>query len=271
MIAIENVTKSYNKKQVLNGVSLRFGKGVHGLLGPNGAGKTTLIRCVLGLVPFQGTVTAQGGTKNIGHLPQQFRMMEELTVEEALQYVAILKGTTSSEVPEAMRQTNLTGEKEKKVKHLSGGMLRRLGIAQALLGQADILLLDEPTVGLDPKERVHLRNLIGELGKTRCVLLSTHIVEDVEQIGDSIAVLHEGNVLIHEGKEALRQSMAHAIGEVCMQPEELPDWEKRVRVLQVQTEENGLRCRVFGNPLPAGVLPVDAGLEDIYLALIQNA
>lgn len=270
MIQITDVHKSYGQKQVLEAVTLSFGPGVHGLLGPNGAGKTTLLRCILQLVVYQGEIKVEGGPQQAGYLPQQYRMMEELTAEEALQYVAILKGVSTSFVAPALEQTHLAKEKKKKVKHLSGGMLRRLGVAQALLGDANVLLLDEPTAGLDPKERVHLRNLIEELGRTRCVLLSTHIVEDVAHIGETIAVLDHGKVLVHRQKEALLEDMKGTIGELTIPAQELGHLEETMQVLQVRTEGEQVQCRVFQDPLPDTVRPIDASLEDIYLALLKN-
>ncbi len=271
MITIQNVTKKYGKKKVLDDISLTFPLGVHGLLGPNGAGKTTLIRCILGLVPFQGMIETEGKKSNIGYVPQHFQIMEELTVKEALEYVSLLKGFKKYDLTPIFEQTNVWEERNKRVKHLSGGMLRRVGIAQGLIGDSNILLLDEPTVGLDPKERVHLRNLIETLGRDRCIVLCTHIVEDVQQIGDTVAILHEGKVLIHEKKENLTKQMAGKIGVITIRPEELPALEERVKVLQVHTEEGGLRCHIYGDPLPKEATPSGVSLEDMYLALTKHA
>lgn len=270
MIHIQEVTKAFKGKKALDAVSFDFPQGVHGLLGPNGAGKTTLMRCILGLLPYKGTIETATKQEAIGYVPQHFCMMEELTVEEALEYVALLKGIKHADLTPILQATNLEEQRKKRIKHLSGGMLRRVGIAQALLGAARILLLDEPTVGLDPKERVHLRNLIQALGKERCVLLCTHIVEDVEQIGDSIAILYEGKVLLHEEKEALKQSMDGRIGEVTIPAQALSELEQTVQVLQVHQEGENLRCTVYGD-LPAGSVPVAASIEDVYLALTNHA
>lgn len=271
MITIRNVLKDYGKKQVLDDVSLYFPTGVHGLLGPNGAGKTTLMRCILGLVPYQGEIIMQGDTADIGYVPQNFQMMEELSVLEALEYVSLLKGLKGYNLSFILEQTNLSNEKHKKVKHLSGGMLRRLGIAQALIGDSKILLLDEPTVGLDPKERVHLRNLIETLGRERCILLCTHIVEDVQQVGNSVAILHKGKVLIQENKVNLTEKMNGKIGVITIKPDNLATLEQQARVLQVHAQGDTLRCHIYQDPLPIGATPIDISLEDMYLALTQNA
>ncbi len=196
-VAIENVSKSFGMHKVLKEVNLSLEPGLHALLGPNGAGKTTLMRCMLGLVPFRGRIQMPEAPQDTGYLPQQYQIFRRLKVHEALQYVAALKNADPACIPQLLEQTRLGKEAEKPVGKLSGGMLRRLGIAQALLGEPKVLILDEPTVGLDPNQRVHIRELIAEVSKNKTVLLSTHIVEDAERIADYVAMMDDGAIVRH--------------------------------------------------------------------------
>lgn len=266
MLQISNVNKSFGTKHVLHDVSLALTAGVHGLLGPNGAGKTTLLRCILGLLPYEGSIVPDAKEAGIGYLPQQFRMFPELRVEQAMEYIALLKETDDS-VPAVMEWAHLLPERTKKVRHLSGGMLRRFGIAQALLGTSEILLLDEPTVGLDPKERVYLRNLIAELGEDHLILYSTHIVEDVEHVADTVTILTEGVIRHHGSVQALLASHNGQFGQILIPPSALDALEKTVQVLQVRPVHGHLLCKVYGEPLPPEAEPAPATLEDVYLAM----
>ena len=210
-LSIDRLTKQYQNKIAVDRISLQLNTGIYGLLGANGAGKTTLMRMVCGILkPTSGTITFDGIDVSeeryrsmLGYLPQDFGYYPEFTGEDFLLYMAALKGMRN---PQARRKTvellklvSLHDVAKKKIKTYSGGMKQRLGIAQALLNQPKILVLDEPTAGLDPKERVRFRDLIKDLGKDSIVLLSTHIVSDIEHIADDILMMKSGQ-LIYQGK-----------------------------------------------------------------------
>lgn len=210
-LSIDRLTKQYQNKIAVDRISLRLNTGIYGLLGANGAGKTTLMRMVCGILkPISGTITFDGIDVSeeryrsmLGYLPQDFGYYPEFTGEDFLLYMAALKGMRK---PQARRKTvellklvSLHDVAKKKIKTYSGGMKQRLGIAQALLNQPKLLVLDEPTAGLDPKERVRFRDLIKDLGKDSIVLLSTHIVSDIEHIADDILMMKSGQ-LIYQGK-----------------------------------------------------------------------
>ena len=210
-LSIDRLTKQYQNKIAVDRISLRLNTGIYGLLGANGAGKTTLMRMVCGILkPTSGTITFDGIDVSeeryrsmLGYLPQDFGYYPEFTGEDFLLYMSALKGMRK---PQARRKTvellklvSLHDVAKKKIKTYSGGMKQRLGIAQALLNQPKLLVLDEPTAGLDPKERVRFRDLIKDLGKDSIVLLSTHIVSDIEHIADDILMMKSGQ-LIYQGK-----------------------------------------------------------------------
>lgn len=210
-LSIDRLTKQYQNKIAVDRISLRLNTGIYGLLGANGAGKTTLMRMVCGILkPTSGTITFDGIDVSeeryrsmLGYLPQDFGYYPEFTGEDFLLYMAALKGMRK---PQARRKTvellklvSLHDVAKKKIKTYSGGMKQRLGIAQALLNQPKLLVLDEPTAGLDPKERVRFRDLIKDLGKDSIVLLSAHIVSDIEHIADDILMMKSGQ-LIYQGK-----------------------------------------------------------------------
>lgn len=208
-LVVDRLTKQYQNKIAVARVSLRLNNGVFGLLGANGAGKTTLMRMLCGILkPTSGTVTFNGVDVSaeeyrakLGYLPQDFGYYPDFTGIDFLLYMASLKGLPKSaakrKVTELLELVNLTESARKKIKTYSGGMKQRLGIAQALLNNPQILILDEPTAGLDPKERVRFRNLIKDLGQDCIVLLSTHIVSDIEHIADEVIMMNEGQIIYH--------------------------------------------------------------------------
>jgi len=210
-LVIDRVTKQYKNKIAVDRVSLRLHRGVYGLLGANGAGKTTLMRMICGILnPTGGTIAYDGidvsreEYRNVlGYLPQDFGYYPDFTGEDFLMYMAALKGLNKSKavrrVAELLETVGLGEMSAKKVKSYSGGMKQRLGIAQALINEPALLVLDEPTAGLDPRERVKFRNLIAEIGRESIVLLSTHIVSDIEHIADTVLIMKDGQ-LIYNGK-----------------------------------------------------------------------
>ena len=200
MLILENVSKKFRKREALKDVTLRMEEGCYGLLGPNGAGKTTLLRCVLGLYPVSsGRISFDGKPGEIGYLPQKFGMFQELTAYDMLYYFAAVKKIPShlrkEEIEKALKLVNLEDRYGEKVGKLSGGMQRRIGIAQALLGNPKLIFLDEPTTGLDPEERMRFRDIMNEIREGRTILLSTHIVEDVEYVCDRVIIMNHGRIL----------------------------------------------------------------------------
>ena len=208
-LVIDRLTKQFQNKIAVDRVSLRLNNGVYGLLGTNGAGKTTLMRMLCGILqPTSGTIAFDGmdvreeGYRAIlGYLPQDFGYYPEFTAMDFLLYMAALKGlpkhSAKRRANELLELVGLQEMGRKKIKTFSGGMKQRLEIAQALLNNPKLLILDEPTAGLDPKERVRFRNLIGQLGKDSIVLLSTHIVSDIEHIADEVLMMKNGNLIYH--------------------------------------------------------------------------
>lgn len=210
-LIIDRVSRQYKNKIAVDRISLKLHKGVHGLLGANGAGKTTLMRMLCGILkPTGGTIAFDGIDVSeesyraiLGYLPQDFGYYPEFSAADFLLYLAALKGIPKDRAKRKTREllelVSLSDVSRKKIKTFSGGMKQRLGIAQALLNDPKLLILDEPTAGLDPKERVRFRNLIEELGKDNIVLLSTHIVSDIEHIADQVLIMKDGQ-LIYQGK-----------------------------------------------------------------------
>lgn len=208
MIVLNDVTKKFKKREALKHVSLSFDKGCYGLLGPNGAGKTTLLRCILKLYHINsGTISINDSNSEIGYLPQKFGLFRELKVYDMLLYFAVMKkipkNQYNAEIERVLTLVNLEDRSQERVSRLSGGMIRRLGIAQAILGNPSILFFDEPTAGLDPEERMRFKELIGDIAKNKIILISTHIVGDVEALCDRIIIMDKGSVLTNETMEEL--------------------------------------------------------------------
>lgn len=217
-LIIENLTKSFGKKEILHAINLKIGHGLFGLLGPNGAGKTTLMRTLATiLIADSGEINYRGINwrkesdavrQMLGYLPQHFGVFRNITALECMNYIASLKGMHNKkerqqEIEILLGKVNLLSERNKKVGRFSGGMKRRLGIAQALIGNPQILLVDEPTAGLDPAERIRFRNLLRSLAADRIVVLSTHIIEDIAATCSSLAVMRNGNAAAFQSLQDL--------------------------------------------------------------------
>lgn len=277
-LILDRITKQYKNKIAVDRISLTMQKGIYGLLGANGAGKTMLMRMICGILrPDSGEIFYDGmhvgeeGYRNmLGYLPQEFGYYPEFTAADFLLYLAALKGIPRRRAKEKaaglLESVGLGSVASKKVKAFSGGMRQRLGIAQALLNNPRILILDEPTAGLDPKERVKFRNLISELGKERIVLLSTHIVSDVEHIADVILVMKDGAIK-HQG--SLGQIIQAVEGKVweCRADEPLAKaLAEKYPVLNIRKEDGGACLRMVCPQKPLqSAWNAEATLEDLYL------
>ena len=275
---MDRVTKQYGSKIAADRISLTLHHGVYGLLGANGAGKTTLMRMMCGVLkPTSGEIHFDGidvshedYRDSLGYLPQEFGYYPEFSALDFLLYIATLKGLPKRKAVEKslelLELTSLTEVRKKKIKTFSGGMKQRLGIAQAMLNNPKILILDEPTAGLDPKERVRFRNLISKLGTDRIVLLSTHIVSDVENIANTILIMKNGQ-LIHQGSMAdIIKVIDHKVWE-CVVPQNKADTLMSIYpVINVRQDENSVFLRLVcdGKPCEEAV-NVTASLEDLYL------
>lgn len=197
MLKLNNCTKTFKKKRALDGFSLEMKSGIYGLLGPNGAGKTTLMRCICDLYSLdEGSIEK---SQNIGYLPQKFGMFKQLKVYDMMEYFAILKNIDKTqreaEIKRCIEAVNLSDRLYDRVKSLSGGMVRRLGIAQAIIGNPDVIIFDEPTAGLDPEERMRFKNIISQISGDNIIIISTHIVTDVEAICDRIILMDKGKLI----------------------------------------------------------------------------
>ncbi len=278
-LQLDHLTKCYKEFAAVKDVTLTLGGGVYGLLGANGAGKTTLMRMLCGiLTPTRGTVRCGGADiarlgeeyrAMLGYLPQDFGFYTDFTGPEFLRYIAALKGLTRAEtarrIPELLRQVGLEEAGRKKLRAYSGGMRQRLGIAQAMLNDPQILILDEPTAGLDPRERVRFRNLIADYAKGRTVLLSTHIVSDVEAIADEI-LLMKGGCIVEQG--TVPQLADTARGKVWTLRTDAANAAKLEAVYNVANlrhEGEGVELRLITADPPAGAVPAAPTLEDVYL------
>jgi ABC-type multidrug transport system ATPase subunit len=286
MLEIHNLGKRYsNGTEALSGVSLSMGEGVLGLLGPNGAGKTTLLSILATVTrPTTGTFSWQGQDalrepqivrRSLGFLPQDFGIYERLTAREFLLYLGRLKGLSGAElgrrVAELLELVNLHHAADRRLGGFSGGMRQRVGIAQALLGDPRLLIVDEPTVGLDPEERVRFRNLLAEAAHGRLIILSTHIVSDVEAIASMIAVMRGGRIVALRSPEELLRSALGRVFEVVVPPERLAELQRQVAVSNLVRRADGVHLRFVGDPRGAvdpafgAAHVVEPNLEDAYL------
>lgn len=280
-LKITNLTKDFRKTRAVNGVNYTFCSGVYGLLGVNGAGKTTLMRMLTTLLnPTSGAITWDGEDifkmdkefrRLLGYLPQDFGAYPDFSVQDYLMYISTLKGmkpaAARDRVAQMLELTGMTQFKGKKMKALSGGMKRRAGIAQAVLNDPQILILDEPTAGLDPSERIRFRNLISELASDRIVLLSTHIVSDVESAASQIILMKDGKFLVTGTAEELIASCPDRSW-ICDVPKgEVLACHQKYRVANVKTLADHAQLRILSKDSPMqGAVQEEASLEDVFLS-----
>ncbi len=285
-IEIQNLTKHFGKKTAVDSVSLRLTPGVCGLIGANGAGKTTLMRMLAGiLTPTSGRVLCDGADTRdmgeawrdmLGYLPQNFGYYPEFTVADYLDYMAALKGLEKQaarrKIEELCEILSLTRVYKGKIKKLSGGTQRRVGIAQAMLNDPEVLILDEPTSGLDPGERVRFRNLLSEFARERIVLISTHIVSDVEYIAAENAIMKDGRLIDVGTTEQLLRAVEGRVFTARIPERELERAESAVRVVSLKNEGGGetLVRYVAEGPLLPGSDFAEPRLEDLYLWLFKD-
>lgn len=279
-LSIDRLTKHYGRKIAVDCVSTVMKPGVYGLLGENGAGKTTLMRmlCAIleataGEVFLDGKeITALGADYRdlLGYLPQDFGYYPHYTAKEFLLYMAALKGIPREEAEkraeELLEVVGLDEVASKKVKTFSGGMKQRVGIAQALLNEPKILILDEPTAGLDPKERVRFRNLISDYAAGRIVILSTHIVSDIEAIADEVLLMRKGKLVSQGTVAELTKKAEGKVWELAVSPTEAKVWQEKAAVANLRHEGEQVVLRILADDRPAEqAVPCEATLEDLYL------
>lgn len=279
-IKIDNVSMVYpNNKQALRDINISIeNPNMIGLLGPNGSGKSTLMKLLTGaLIATDGQILVDDTSlldcervlkSKLGYLPQSFGLYDELSVYQFLDYMASLKAIKNRKeaIAKVIKMTNLEAKSKARIHSLSGGQRQRVGIAQALLGNPEFIILDEPTVGLDPKERIQFRNIFSNMSKDKLVLLSTHITEDIQAICNKIIVIDEGNILFIGTPEEL---IKKAKGHVCI----FHDSKLRDKVLEITSQintESGITYRGIVDKLPANATETEPSLEDAYMYLIHK-
>ena len=284
-INIQRLTKDYGRIRALDGVSLHIRGGMFGLLGPNGAGKTTLMRILTTLLrPTSGTITIDGVDvvrrpgwvrQRLGYIPQDFGFYHRLTAFEILDYVGAMKNVPARRRREGVEATlaavNLTEHAHRKVGSFSGGMKQRLGIAQALLGDPQLLVVDEPTAGLDPEERIRFRNLLARLSRQHTVILSTHIVADIEASCSGVAVLTHGRLVYSGTPQALAAEAEGQVWQVEIPTDAWPAVEARYPILSSRVHDGRMQVRLLSAETPPGqARPLEPGLEDGYVAVVKG-
>jgi len=289
-LLLENLSKTYGTVQALKGVSYTFEPGVYGILGANGAGKSTMINLITdnvsrdsggngGKILFDGVDILKLGKKFkalVGYMPQQQGFYEEFSPKAFLKYMAEIKGvrgkndkgqTVNQQIDELLEVVNLTNVAHKKIGGFSGGMKQRVLLAQALLGNPKILILDEPTAGLDPKERIAIRNYIAELSKDKIILFATHVVSDIECIADKVMLLKKGEIIADGTPVELIEEMQGKVAEITCSLDDVSSLQEKYKVGNIRQRKNGLALRIVGDELPEEAVKVNDNidLEDVYL------
>ena len=289
-LQLEHLSKTYGTVQALKDISYTFKPGIYGILGANGAGKSTMINLITdnvardkgsagGSILYDGQDILKLGSRFrgiIGYMPQQQGFYEEFSPKAFLRYMAEIKGikgknekgqTVKEQIDELLEVVNLTGVAYKKIGGFSGGMKQRVLLAQALLGDPDILILDEPTAGLDPKERIAIRNYIAELSRNKIILFATHVVSDIECIADYVLLLKKGEIIAMGTPVELIEKMHGKVAEITCTLDEVGKLQEKYHIGNIRQRKNGIALRLVGDELPDEAVMVDENidLEDVYL------
>ena len=265
-VKIENLTKYYKKNKALDNVSMTFDKGVYGLLGENGAGKSTLLKCICGLEKYKGSIELGISKDKIGYMPQEFDLLDNLSVEENMEFFRTYAGGDKSQIEELLELTDLTDERKKKAGSLSGGMKRRLGLAISLLGSPELLIMDEPTAGLDPKECIRFRNMVNRISTDKCVIITTHIVQDVENLCTRLVVLNKGNLVFDDEASEIAKLAEGKVYTISLE-----EAEKRGLLDDIVENRMGVSNLVrVVTDAPQPENPEQPTIEDGYLCLLKN-
>ncbi|MFI2744085.1 ABC transporter ATP-binding protein [Zhouia sp. PK063] len=284
---IKNLSKTYaNGTKALDAISLDIHNGMFGLLGPNGAGKSTLMKTIVGLQSYDsGTITfneknigehSQIIKKQLGYLPQDFGVYPHISAFNLLHHLGILKGILHKkerniQILSLLEKTNLLAHKDKAVHTFSGGMRQRFGIAQALLGNPKIIIVDEPTAGLDPMERHRFNNLLSEIGEHVIIILSTHLVEDVQNLCTEMAIINKGNVLLSGSPEYYVKAIEGKVWKKQIDKEQLTEHQKTFDIISTQLQAGKLHIKVFADEQPSHeFVPTSADLEDVYFTTLKK-
>lgn len=284
-LIVENLSKRYGQKWALQNISLRFEPGMVGLVGPNGAGKTTFMRIISTLLPqTEGSVSWNGLDSRtngpqirqiLGYLPQDFGIYPEFTARRFLRYLAAMKGIpkpmAQRRVDEVLEMVNLQNEADRKLGGFSGGMKQRVGIAQALLNDPELLIVDEPTAGLDPQERVRFRTLLASLTTNRLIILSTHIISDVEAVASRLLILRQGKILSDTAPERLIAAASGQVWSVVTDHETALQLQTRCQVSSLISQQEGIQLHILSEepPHPLAVR-VEPSLEEAYLIAVRE-
>jgi len=286
-LSIKNLSKTYeNGTQALSNVSLEITNGMFGLLGPNGAGKSTLMRTIAALQePTSGSVAFNGVNilenpmfirENLGYLPQEFGVYPKISAYRLLDHLAVLKGIVNKQerhdqILTLLQQTNLLQHKDKAVHSFSGGMRQRFGIAQALLGNPKIIIVDEPTAGLDPEERNRFNNLLSEIGESIIVLLSTHIVEDVRDLCTRMAIISDGKLILEGNPNEAIDLLKEKIWVKAIHKRELAEYQTNFNIISSSLNSGKLNIHVFSDQQPDSDFNlISPDLSDVYFSVLSN-
>lgn len=279
-LRIEELTKKFKDKIAVNKFTVTLDNGVYGLLGPNGSGKTTLIKMLVDVVnPTGGNIYLDGIKKEalgeqyrevLGYLPQNIGFYENFTAEKFLYYIAALKGIDKIEaekkIDSLLRYVNLEKDRKKKIAGFSGGMKERLGIVQALLNDPKILILDEPTAGLDPNERIRFKNLIGNISKDKIIIISTHIVSDIEFLANEILIMKDGELLKKDRPDILLENVRRKVWKLQIDEEELLELNNTYKIANTWRDKDSVVVRIIGDKKPGPLAEeIEPNLEDLFL------